>query len=145
MRTLNFIHPSRSAPLCTACAHFVINIGRDKGFCAHPSTPRDVATGDAVLSIQDMRSQYLADSELKGAAAHCGPGAALYAPMGSAAQAPAEQPAAHVLQPGANLAETTRDVVTQSAGEPVGSASVHESGNQLGMSGRIAATESRVD
>lgn len=138
-------HPTRSAPLCTACAHFLIDVYRDIGLCAHPATPRDVATGDAVMPIRDMRSQYINDSEIKGALRHCGPGAALFAPDQSAPKGAAKQATAHVLETGSNLPEPRSDAVPHHTGELVAGTGTHQRRDQLGMSGRVPRAKRRVD
>lgn len=89
------IHPTRRAPLCTACAHYLppkpkaVPLQRHHllARCNHPSTPVNPATGEALATVEQMRARYQPCelNDLK--TVHCGLEAHLFAPMQATAPA----------------------------------------------------------
>lgn len=139
------IHPTRSAPLCYDCKHFLIDIQADRGVCNHPGTPRDPITGNAVALVKHMRARFvdtrLGDLE----SAHCGLSAALFEPAASACKANDGQSVGDGNKPCLDTADLVAERVLQHDAQLLPGARLNESPHQLRVGGGVSLPEVLVD
>lgn len=81
-------HPTRTAPLCAACAHYLppqpvaapLQRHQLLAHCNHPGTPVNPATGEALVTVAAMRARYQPSELTDLKACHCGLEATLFQP-----------------------------------------------------------------
>lgn len=99
------IHPTRTAPLCTACAHYLpprpmaapLQFQLQPARCNHPGSPVSPITGEAVATVDAMRADeqtvLLEDRQ----SIHCGQTAQLFEARAAASEDRKEPPTPHEL------------------------------------------------
>lgn len=78
--TTDAIHPSRSMPHCTDCAH------RQGGNCNHPSLPVYLIDGTAAIGLRDARRSTRKGQPLPEGELICGVDARLFTPQTNPAE-----------------------------------------------------------
>lgn len=76
-------HPSRSAPKCVDCRHFILPDWAHRPHCNHPAAPLSLVSGEAASECRHQRLEETAYEQRMGKMDRCGPMGAWFEPHSS--------------------------------------------------------------